>query len=408
MSVDKEAVLAQLRAEDVAAHLGIKGSFRGRWMRSKRCGETDHSSDVFGLARDGRWHCHACNTGGDLLKLLALGSGVNISTDFPKVLEIAAGIAGVEDEDSFVPQSKPAPRERPPLPPDVPIAKRISIAKRRAAWLWERLREDHYMIDAYLRSRGLRSDLNICREDLRTTPLNMPRPAAGDAPELVTCWRAMQSIALVIPVRSVDDGAFVDLRCRRMEPGPDEPKIIGMLGSVTSAPADSGHARRLIGCYGHPESVDSDLVVVVEGAMDYLTALQVWPNAQCLGAVESGSMALVAQHAARQLARRDNHSRMIIVEQYDPPRTLRNGDVVPGAADSSINEEPNAAMKVAHRHLGPSRVGWVRCAGAGIKDLNDMVQASAVNEPAVDGVKVTLRFRAEVVWGNQWTDRDDT
>ena len=73
MTLDKDIVLASLRASDVAAHYGITGPWRGRWMRSSRCAVADHGSDAFGISQDGKWHCWACDTGGDLLKLIAIG-----------------------------------------------------------------------------------------------------------------------------------------------------------------------------------------------------------------------------------------------------------------------------------------------------------------------------------------------
>jgi hypothetical protein len=395
----REDVVAALRAEDVASHLGITGQWRGRWLRSRRCGESDHASDAFGLARDGKWHCWSCDKGGDLLGLVALGSGLKIPDDFSKVLEIAAGIAGVEIDDGFftVPASKPAPVARPEAPPLLSLPERVAIARKRAAWVWERLNHEGSVPAAYLRSRGLDPDAVLSREPLRYTPVNglkelAARPDASQ--ELRTLWYTMGSragtMSVVVPVRSVSDGAMVDLRARRIEPQQGQPKIIGMVGGVTSAPAERGQTRRLIGCYGHPHSVESDHVVIVEGAMDYLTALQVWPNAQVLGATEAGQLALVTGHAARMLAANGTGTRLTIVEQADPPRTLHDGRVVAGAADASINEDPNAATKVAMRILGPKRVGWLFCelrpdiqtveldeGDHPVKDLNDLLRVGA-------------------------------
>lgn len=383
MAIKKDAVLAALRAEDVATHLGIKGAWRGLWLRSSRCGEADHSTDAFGLKRDGHWHCWACDRGGDLLALVAAGAGISLASDFPGVLKAAAEIAGIDDDDSWGAPPKPPPIARPPLPPEVPVSDRIKLARKRALWVWERLREDERAVGLYLRTRGLDAQRVMPFESIRTTPMRMERPGADAKPELVSLWRTMTPLAMVVPVRSVEDGAYVDLRARRYEPLEGQPKIVGMLGGITSAPAEAGRARQLVGCYGSPHQVDADLIVVVEGLMDYLTAMQVWPNAQILGAVEAGSMALVAGHAARALAKRDDTSRLLIVEQNDPPRTRRDGTVVAGAADAAINEDPNSATKVAVRHLGPKRVGWLFCSAeaaridAPIKDLNDLVAAQA-------------------------------
>lgn len=116
--------------------------------------------------------------------------------------------------------------------------------------------------------------------------------------------------------------------------------------------------------------------------MDYLSALWVWPDAWVLGATEAGQLALVAQHAARELKScRPATGRMTIVEQDDPPRMNKaSGLMVPGAADQSINEQPVAASKAAICHLGARRVGWLFCKherlldGKPVKDLNDLVR----------------------------------
>lgn len=361
-------------------------------MRSSRCGATDHSSDAFGLARDGKWHCWACDSGGDLLKLLALGEGLDIRSDFSRVLELAAKIAGVDDEEDFggVPAAKPAPRERPPAPPVVPLADRITLARRRAAWVWPRLcaRSDIRFsgADIYLAEKRLLDPAAVrAREEIRDTPMRCSAEEAGKHPDLKRLAGSFSVPGMAIPVRSPIDGALVDIRIRRLEPrtlpdGTEQPKIVGMLGGVTTGPAETGQARTLVGCYGRPHAIDSDLVIVVEGMVDYLTALVAWPNADVLGAVDAGSMALVAGHAARALAARDDESRLVIVEQNDAPN--KRGE---RAADRTVNEDPNAATKVATRILGPRRLGWLFCdyeirgepGAVRLKDLNDLYRARA-------------------------------
>jgi len=75
---------------------------------------------------------------------------------------------------------------------------------------------------------------------------------------------------------------------------------------------------------------------------------------------------------------------MIIVEQDDPPGVHRDGRTRLGAADAAINEDPNAAAKVAARVLGPARVGWLFCGGPGAtKDLNDLVRAGVAPQELV-------------------------
>lgn len=385
MKLDRDTVRAALRAEDVANHLGIKSQWRGRWMRSRRCAVADHSSDAFALARDGMWHCWACDDGGDLLKLIALGERIDIGADFGRVLEVAAGIAGLEVEDDFGGPSKPAPIERPAPPPVDSIEKRLELARRRGKWVWERLRDragDHararggrLLSDSYLENER-RLDVNHLRtrEDYRDTPLIIPSTLdTSRIPDLEKCARLFRVPGVALAVRSPIDGAIVDIRVRRFEPKGDQPKIVGMLGGVTAAPAENGRGRELLGCYGFPHELERDDCVVVEGFIDYLTALCAFPTMDVLGAVDVGSLSLVAGVAAKAVARRSETGRVLIVEHEDGERLdKRTGKMVAGPGDRASNEEPNAATKVAIREIGPRRVGWMFCGESGAKDLNDL------------------------------------
>lgn len=383
MTLDRATVLAALRAEDLVAHYQIPGQWRGRWLRSMRCAVMDHSAEAFGISRDGRWHCWSCDQGGDMLRLVAVGEKLDMRSDFPRILEIAGKIAGVEDDESFG-GSPPAPKkERPPVPPIPPLHERIATAKKRAAWVWDRLvapEETTRATDMYLGARHL-DYIGIRKlEDLRETPMRCRPDEWAGKPDLKSLSYLFAVPGVAIPVRAVDDGRLVDIRSRRMAPREDQPKIIGMLGGVTVGGAEAGRTRTLVGCYGRPHCIDpgpSRTVICCEGAMDYLTGLCLWPEAQILGAVDAGSLALVVGHAARQLVSYPG-GRLIIVEQNDGAGA---------AADRSVNEDPNAATKVAVRILGPKRVGWLFCdlkenlvagqVGVTCKDLNDLVRIGA-------------------------------
>lgn len=390
MTLDRATVLAALRVEDVLQHFQIAGQWRGRWLRSRRCAQSDHDDDSFGISGDGRWHCFSHDSGGDLLRLVALGHGLDPRTDFQAVLALAAEIAGVQDDDSFGGSdvaSKAVPRA--PLPPIPPLTDRVALAKRRAQWVWDRMvrREEtpRSTADLYLAHERKLDTAGLRRlEDLRETPLRVTPLEIARSEDMQRFVRSFSVPGVALPVRAVDDGALVDIRIRRYEPREGQPKIVGMLGGVTVGPADRGGTRSLVGCYGHPECIDpgpSLLVVVVEGALDYLTALNVWPDAQTLGAVDAGCMGLVAAHAARQLASYPG-ARLLIVEQADPPREQADGTMKLGSGDRSVNEDVNAATKVAIRILGPKRVGWLFCGADSVanpngptKDLNDLVRA---------------------------------
>ena len=377
-------------------------------MRSFRCPVTDHNSEAFGMSRDGKIHCWSCDFGGDLLLAIALGSGLKIDTDFPRVLEIAAGIAGVgSSDDPFgAGPARPQRPSRPEPPPLRPLAERVGVARRYANWIWQRMLtiEQDGTPELYLKSRGIpAASVKVMLgqgEQIRTAPFSVSPEVRQTidrgtaASDLVRMWNTMGApagVAMAIPVRHVLDGTLVDIRCRRIEPRQGQNKIVGMVGGVTTSAAEGNRPRTLVGCYGDPHDIDNDHVICVEGALDYLTARALWPNCQILGAVDAGSIALVAGHAARTLAGRDRTSRLTIVEQADPPRAGVNGKIIPGAADFAVNEQPNAAAKVAIAALGPRRVGWIFCNpehceqaggapevdGHPVKDLNDVMRAGA-------------------------------
>jgi hypothetical protein len=260
----------------------------------------------------------------------------------------------------------------------------------------ERLRtiEECSIIETYLTQRGLNPEAVLSREEVRATPMHFPNSLrdrienrSDDRLRVAnTIWWTMASanagFGLAVPVRHVDTGKMVDIRVRRVEPRADQPKIIGMVGGVTAEAAQMGKPRRLVGCYGNPHAIEISHVVIVEGLPDYLTAIQVFQNAQVLGAVEAGTLALVTAHAARALAGRGGDVQLTIVEQADSERLNKaTGKMVAGAADAAINEDPNAATKVAVRLLGAARVGWLFCESQGdeldgkpVKDLNDLVR----------------------------------
>jgi len=339
-------------------------------MRAKRCGATDHGTDAFGLSRDGKWHCWACDTGGDLIKLVAIAEGLDVRADFRKALEIAAGIAGVEDDDDFG-GGKPAKKERPPAPVLPSLAERVAAAKKRGAWVWERLMPFGRMGQAYLRSRSLVDVWTM--EDMRETPMRVTPEERAAKPDLERLAKMTASVGVAVPVRAVADGAIVDIRIRRIEPREDQPKVIGMLGGVVS------EGPELVGCYGHPHDIRTEHIVIVEGLADYLTALMLWPRSDVLGATHAGTLPLVARHAAVQLGARGGGT-VTIVAQADNMASDATWKTLPekdrGAGDRSVDEASKNVMAI----LGSGACSWVECRP--YKDLNDMVQAGAKIEIA--------------------------
>lgn len=392
---DRDAVLERLTVDQVAETYGIAGRWAGRWLRSRRCPTDHHSTDAFGLSREGKWHCWSCDTGGgDLLSLIALAEGLDCRADFPALLEIAAGIAGVEPEVDFgeAPAPTRRPRAVPPAPPVEPIADRLQAAQRRADWVWNHLKPPVRAIETgrhpYLEERGIRWALlpATAREDVRelgfwTVPGDYEALIGLVGTEPISrTFRAIYSgdQGLAIAVRHIDTGLLCDVRARRYAPAAGAPKILGMPGGLTVDARDFGSSD-LVACYGWPHALTGDLVIVVEGWADYLTACLRWPHASVLGAVDAGQYPLVAAFAARYLAER-GRGRLVLVAQDDGEREHKSHDgtieMVPGAADRAVN----AASKRAIALLGPESVGWIEARPFGVKDLNDIARAGRLRE----------------------------
>jgi hypothetical protein len=144
-----------------------------------------------------------------------------------------------------------------------------------------------------------------------------------------------------------------------------------MLGGVVS------EDHTLIGCYGNPHAIETSCVIVVEGVFDYLTALQLWPTCDVLGATHAGSYALVARHAAKALANRGG-GKVVLVAQNDDPETddaaYRSRDsVVEAKKDGAADRAVDHAAKNVINLLGLYGPSWVECRP--FKDLNDLHRA---------------------------------
>jgi len=102
IAVRKEDVLVALTAEMVLDHAGADHRRSGRNLRTQLCPNRQHSEDVLSVqATDGRWRCFVCGSKGhDLLSLLAAYEHLNGKTDFPRVLELGAKLAGVSPNDT--------------------------------------------------------------------------------------------------------------------------------------------------------------------------------------------------------------------------------------------------------------------------------------------------------------------
>ena len=217
----------------------------------------------------GRWHCKRCNAGGGPLQAVALLAGLSIANDFPRVLEIAAEIAGVvADADPVAAQrqrddAKRRAEERRAAAAADERARRAR-AREIATAEWARLLRRHDRGERWLTGRSIDPASPIARDLVRFYPCGDPAVAIYSSA-----------------------GAITNVQRRRIEPG-DGPKAIGLrdcpiVGTMV------GNVEQIVG------GCD---VVIAEGVTDALAASLAWPHAVILGAHSAGTYATIARVAA--------------------------------------------------------------------------------------------------------------
>jgi hypothetical protein len=169
-------------------------------------------------------NCHACGFGGDVFDLVAAVHRLDAKRDFPRVLELAADLAGVSLGRSSLP---PRPVLR-PVPAPEP-----SPEDRTAAW--DALADIDEDCWEYLRSRGLADASDICR--LSTVAGYPLTQALRDA-----------------------DGRVVAMQVRHLGGHEDAFRGVGPTGSgMFGDPAKAKHARLVVVCEGFADTLAATL-----------------------------------------------------------------------------------------------------------------------------------------------------
>lgn len=283
LKLDLEDVRAELHVEDVIRKYGLHVRNRGSQYRLAECPRCHDSSSSEAIAidkRTGRWLHHGrerdaggeCS--GDLFDLIAACEGLDAKRDFTKVLEIAAKIAGVEArplteteraERRAYRQRLVAERQR---QADLDEANMLRDAKIKASSAWQRLghiRETR-TARAYLRHRGLDGN-HLLEQD----------HARSDLPGNVC-----------VPLWSLDDSELVNVVHRVVSEKNTGPKVLGLPGCPTSGTL----------CGRVADITNGASVIIAEGVVDTLTAIQRWPGRVVLGAHGAGRMASIVETVA--------------------------------------------------------------------------------------------------------------
>lgn len=284
--LERDAVLAALTARDVLARFDIAGTTRGSEFRTKlcpACGPRSRDSVVINLD-SGRWvdKAHGCH--GDLLELVAQLGGLSCKTDFQRVLELAADIAGVGPD--VDPAVVARAREQRAQQEAAAVAQRKLErldAIRYAGNLWRRASVRHPNGERYLAGRGL------------------------DPVELIARGAVRFEYGDPIVALYSSRGQVLNVVRRRTDPG-DGPKVLG-LPSCPTLGTLVGHLSQI-----RPGAV----IVITEGVADTLAATLAWPGAIVLGAHGASNLEAIGQYAAKVSAIAGSCS-LVIVPHLDPP-----------------------------------------------------------------------------------------
>ena len=239
--------------------------------------------------RDGmiKWRCHGCDAHGDALTLVALVHGLNMKSDFPKVLLEAARLGGLwhivsELEGREVRGPIIAPPRRPP-PPERPRTYPDGVDE---FWASCGLVTDDVVAADYLRGRGIDPDLVDAKELARSLPRSgaLPRWASyrGDRPVSLS-WRE-DDYRIIVPAYD-HAGVMRSVRAWRVTPGPT-PKRLPPSGHLAAklVMADAFGLAMLRG------ERAPKVVAIVEGEPDLLSrcVVQDAPDIATIG-ITSGS-----------------------------------------------------------------------------------------------------------------------
>jgi hypothetical protein len=291
-SVDLPDLKSRLDCRDIAdRYYNLRGASKtGKCWLFHRPGEIEHKPS-FGVYRDG-YRDFATGQAGDTLAFIQLVENV----DFPRALEIAAGLAGVLP--ALAPQqrlSSPTPEPEPAAAPWLSPAWQIAASAAQAQAerdLWSDTPAARQAL-SYLHKRGL-TDETIKAAHLGFNPdwrkTAYRKPANGKPAYLAE--------GILIP--TYEGGLLVALKVRRLHPGPDDPKYIQMAGSNQ-------------GALFNGDAIRPDLpVVLVEGEFDALVGQQEAGHLATFVTVGSASNALKPgiterlKQAARILGAPDN------------------------------------------------------------------------------------------------------
>lgn len=345
MRIDIDDLRAVLQPEHVIAACGLDARKRGRAWRLRKCPSCGarparDGAAIYRRKSDLRWswthHGHDC--GGDLLDLLAGAEGIDRKRELPKLIDLAAKLAGIAPQD-----------------PDLDRRIREHIAADRARVeqearerdcaiaampaLWDSLERRSLVGERYLEGRGLEPLV------LRTQ---------GD----VVRYSDRGEIAL--PMRHLETGAVVGVQYRSA----------GEKGFRTAEWSDADDSA-MVGRVAELDRDGADVAVLVEGLADTIAARLAFPGCVVFGAAGAGAMESIAEAVAPRIA--EIGGWFLLMSDDDDTGVLNTVDAVRAAMNAGLRLAPSPGDLVGrdrvhvidlgeHHDLADAwRAGWRWC-----------------------------------------------
>ena len=234
------------------------------------CGERSRESMCI-HATSSLWQCQRCSAHGDGLALVAGYAQIDIKTQFRRVLEVAASIAGIGPDLSPADREVIAERRRQAAARAEIQSQRAAAARARMPATWEALEKRSVVGEGYLRDRGL--DPKALRE------CGIVRYTRDGDPAL--------------PLRDLVTGEIVGIQHRSLQP--DKPKLLCFRGSQLAGSFLHGKITDL-----DPDGVD--VAVVVEGLADTLAAWLSFSGCAIFGAPGAAQIPAIVEAVAQRVA----------------------------------------------------------------------------------------------------------
>ncbi len=311
ISVDH--VTALLTPENVIASCALDVRQRGKAWRFRTCPDCgakmkrNHAA-IYRRRRDGVavWTHHGHSCGGDMLDLVAVAHHIDRKRDLPKLLDVAAAIAGIS---AASPEVERRIAER--IAADRARYEREMLERSKAQAVmssrWQSLDRRSLVGERYLRGRGLDPD------ELRAQGDIMRFAEAGD---------------IALPMRAFDTGDVVGIQYRT-------PAAKGFHCEPWSEPEGSA----LVGRLAELDREGVDVAVVVEGLADTLAARLAFPGCAVFGAAGASHLDAVATAVAKRV--KDIGGWMLLVVDDDETGIENGADAIIAAQAEGLELDRN-------------------------------------------------------------------